>query len=419
MERYWQSGSYGQSCRDNGINKGIIMLKTVSSITNAIGALNYKGTWNATANTPALASGAGVKGDYYVVGTAGSTALDGISNWGIGDWAAFNGSVWQRVEGGADLNGVNLSASGTVNFSGLTASKIVFTDGSKNLSSTGTVAVAEGGTNGAATPTAGAVAYGTGTAYAFTSAGTAGQVLTSGGSGAPAFNSVINVQNSYAKMTNTGTVFNASGSYHEFVQSLSNNFASYVVCTNASGGYGIVITTPNAAINNTTTKFLECTDSAATRLTIFSNGDVANTNGTYGTLSDAKLKADITAASSQWDDVKALAKIMSKFRLVSDATGKSQLGWIAQDVQKVSPGLVFSTLDTEVREIAPAVPEIRDAEGNVIEQAQPAQTAIFKTGKSTLGIHHSVAQLKAFKALGEALERIELLEIEIKSLKGV
>lgn len=27
------------------------MLKTVSSITNAIGALNYKGTWNASTNT--------------------------------------------------------------------------------------------------------------------------------------------------------------------------------------------------------------------------------------------------------------------------------------------------------------------------------------------------------------------------------
>lgn len=89
------------------------MLKTVSSITNALGALNYKGTWNASTNTPALASGAGTKGDYYVVSVAGTTALDGISNWGVGDWATFNGSVWQRVEGGADLNGVNLSVSGT------------------------------------------------------------------------------------------------------------------------------------------------------------------------------------------------------------------------------------------------------------------------------------------------------------------
>jgi hypothetical protein len=94
------------------------MLKTVSSITNAIGALNYKGTWNANANSPALASSVGTKGDYYVVGTAGATNLNGITNWGIGDWAAFNGSVWQRVEGGADLNGVNLTVSGTSTLSG-------------------------------------------------------------------------------------------------------------------------------------------------------------------------------------------------------------------------------------------------------------------------------------------------------------
>jgi len=50
---------------------------------------------------------------------------------------------------------------------------------------TGTLPVANGGTNGTAAPTSGAVAYGTGTAYAFTSAGTAGQVLTSNGSSAP------------------------------------------------------------------------------------------------------------------------------------------------------------------------------------------------------------------------------------------
>jgi hypothetical protein len=49
----------------------------------------------------------------------------------------------------------------------------------------GTLAVANGGTNGTATPTAGTVAYGTGTAYAFTSAGTSGQVLQSNGSSAP------------------------------------------------------------------------------------------------------------------------------------------------------------------------------------------------------------------------------------------
>ena len=49
----------------------------------------------------------------------------------------------------------------------------------------GQVAIANGGTNGTATPTAGGIAYGSGTAYAFTAVGTSGQVLTSAGSGTP------------------------------------------------------------------------------------------------------------------------------------------------------------------------------------------------------------------------------------------
>jgi hypothetical protein len=53
----------------------------------------------------------------------------------------------------------------------------------------GTVAIANGGTNGTATPTAGGIAYGSGTAYAFSAAGTTGQVLTSNGSGTPTWTS--------------------------------------------------------------------------------------------------------------------------------------------------------------------------------------------------------------------------------------
>ena len=109
------------------------MLKTVSSITNAIGALNYQGTWNASTNTPALASSVGTKGDYYVVSVAGSTNLNGTSNWGVGDLATFNGSVWQRVEGGADGNFVNLSVSSTSTLSGLTASTALALNASKEI----------------------------------------------------------------------------------------------------------------------------------------------------------------------------------------------------------------------------------------------------------------------------------------------
>jgi len=109
------------------------MLKAISSITNALGALNYKGTWNASTNTPTLTSSVGAKGDYYVVSVAGSTNLNGISNWGVGDLATFNGAVWQRVEGGADGNFVNLSVSGTSTLSNLTASTALALDASKNV----------------------------------------------------------------------------------------------------------------------------------------------------------------------------------------------------------------------------------------------------------------------------------------------
>ena len=76
------------------------MLKTVSSLSNAIGALNYKGTWDASTNSPTLVSSVGTKGDYYVVSVAGSTNLNGTTLWGVGDMAVFNGSIWQKTDGG-------------------------------------------------------------------------------------------------------------------------------------------------------------------------------------------------------------------------------------------------------------------------------------------------------------------------------
>jgi hypothetical protein len=65
----------------------------------------------------------------------------------------------------------------------------------------GQVAIANGGTNGTATPTAGGIAYGSGTAYAFTAAGTSGQVLTSAGSGTPTWSTPA----AYATVTDDTT----------------------------------------------------------------------------------------------------------------------------------------------------------------------------------------------------------------------
>ena len=107
------------------------MLKTASSVINAIGALNYQGTWDASTNTPTLTSSVGTKGDYYVVSVAGNTNLNGITNWGIGDWAVFNGSTWQRVEGGSDGNFANLSVSNLTGY--------MYANGSNNVTASTTI----------------------------------------------------------------------------------------------------------------------------------------------------------------------------------------------------------------------------------------------------------------------------------------
>lgn len=57
----------------------------------------YKGAWNASTNTPAIASSVGTAGDWYIVNTAGATSINGIASWAVGDQIRFNGSIWQKV----------------------------------------------------------------------------------------------------------------------------------------------------------------------------------------------------------------------------------------------------------------------------------------------------------------------------------
>lgn len=87
----------------------------------------------------------------------------------------------------------------------------------------GQVPIASGGTNGTATPTAGGIAYGSGTAYAFTAAGSSGQVLTSAGSGTPTWSTPT----SYATVTDDTTT-NATR-YPLFANATSGNLTTEYV----------------------------------------------------------------------------------------------------------------------------------------------------------------------------------------------
>ena len=76
----------------------------------------------------------------------------------------------------------------------------------------GTLPIANGGTNGTATPTAGAVSYGTGTAFGFTAAGTSGQVLTSAGAGIPTWTTPTTGTVTSVGQTFTGGLISVAGS---------------------------------------------------------------------------------------------------------------------------------------------------------------------------------------------------------------
>lgn len=62
-----------------------------------LGVLELKGNWDASTNTPTLSSSVGTRGEYYIVSGAGSTNLNGITEWTVGDWVLFENGAWQRL----------------------------------------------------------------------------------------------------------------------------------------------------------------------------------------------------------------------------------------------------------------------------------------------------------------------------------
>jgi hypothetical protein len=93
-----QSGNGGKFLTTNG---------TALSWASVGGGLSYQGAWNASTNSPTLASGVGTSGYYYVVSTAGSTNLDGITDWKAGDWLIYNGTAWQKIDQSWAIAGAN------------------------------------------------------------------------------------------------------------------------------------------------------------------------------------------------------------------------------------------------------------------------------------------------------------------------
>jgi hypothetical protein len=125
---------------------------------------------------------------------------------------------------------------------------------------------------------------------------------------------------------------------------------------------------------------------------IFGNGNIQNTNNSYGAFSDVKLKENIVDSGSQWEDIKAVR--VRKYSMIADnESSPNRLGVIAQELE--SSGMSGLVLDNTDRD----------------ENYEELET-------TTKSVQYSVLYMKAIKALQEAMTRIETLEAKVQTLEN-
>jgi hypothetical protein len=201
--------------------------KVQNQINGLIGGSIFQGTWNASTNTPTLVSSVGTNGHYYIVSVAGSTNLDGITDWKVGDWAIFAGAAWEKVDNTdsvSSVNGFTGAVSLTTDDISEGASNLYYTDAraraSVSLTTTGTSGAStyDSGTGVFNIPTYADAYVGTVTSVAAITLGTTGTDLSStvaNGTTTP----VITLQVPTASASNRGALSSADWSTFNSKQS--------------------------------------------------------------------------------------------------------------------------------------------------------------------------------------------------------
>ena len=181
------------------------------------GAVVYKGTWNASTNTPTLANGVGTAGWQYAVSVSGTTNFGaGAITFTVGDFVLYSGTVWQQIAaGGVSAAG---TLTGTTLSSNVVTSSLTTVGTLANLTVTNTITGSVSGNAGTVTSITGntltsgqvttALGFTPGTAYALPTASTTvlggvkidGTSVTINGSG------VISASTSYSLPTATTSV---------------------------------------------------------------------------------------------------------------------------------------------------------------------------------------------------------------------
>ncbi|MBF0142710.1 MAG: tail fiber domain-containing protein [Magnetococcales bacterium] len=129
----------------------------------------------------------------------------------------------------------------------------------------------------------------------------------------------------------------------------ANYLSGYFVHHNVSYPRGIAVHYVGASPNDTVISqaFFTGGDSTQNRVYIFSNGSLANVTGSYGTISDGRLKENVQPARGYLDDLCRIRVVRFSFK--SDGLKEpNQLGVIAQEVEEIFPSLVFTSRVSEI-----------------------------------------------------------------------
>lgn len=164
------------------------------------------------------------------------------------------------------------------------------------------------------------------------------------------------------------------------VRNLNNNQVCLYLASHADTfPYGARFAFTLASPNSTATYFLICSDTLTDRMIVYANGNIVNTNNSYGSTSDLRLKFDIEDAGSQLEDFRKYR--FRSFKMKANPALR-QLGLIAQEVESISPGLL----------------ELDD--------------------KGYFSLKYSVLAIKGMKALQENILRVDNHEARIAALEG-